>query len=79
MVRERLGQLSFAAGDFAEARRLGEESLVLFQELGDIVGVAEQENFLGDLALRQGDYELRAPITLPACSASRAGRVSSGS
>jgi non-specific serine/threonine protein kinase len=56
MVRQQLGALSLAAGDLAVAGRLGEESRVLFREVGDMTGVAGQENFLGDLALRQGQY-----------------------
>jgi tetratricopeptide (TPR) repeat protein len=51
-----LGRLSLAAGDLADARRLGDESLAHFQEVGDISGVAEVENFLGDVAFRQGEY-----------------------
>jgi hypothetical protein len=55
MVQLLLGQVSVAAGDLAEARRLGEESLLLFHELGDSADVAVQENALGHVALQQGE------------------------
>src|SRR5205823_2847370 len=49
--------LSCAAGDLAAARRMGEECVLLFQEVGDLTGVATQENGLGTVALKQGEYD----------------------
>jgi hypothetical protein len=57
MVRQQRGLLSLAKGDLADARMVGEESLRIFQKVGDITGVASQENFLGNVALRQREYE----------------------
>jgi DNA-binding CsgD family transcriptional regulator/tetratricopeptide (TPR) repeat protein len=45
-------------GDYAEAERLYRDALVLFEALGDEVGIASTTNNLGVLALDQGQYDL---------------------
>ncbi len=63
LAAERTGALStggFLAaeqGDYAEAQALYEQRLGLFQELGNMGGVARALSHLGDLAIYQGDYE----------------------
>jgi tetratricopeptide (TPR) repeat protein len=51
------GEVAFAAGDTVEAGRLWEESLHSYHRLGNLMGVASVENFLGHLAVRLGESE----------------------
>jgi predicted ATPase/class 3 adenylate cyclase len=51
------GVLSFLQNDFGEARRLIEESLVIWRDLGDQNGIASSLNTLGSIASRQGEFE----------------------
>jgi tetratricopeptide (TPR) repeat protein len=44
-------------GDHAEARELGERSLALFRELGDVEWTARALGELGRLAIGEGDFE----------------------
>ena len=50
------GRLAFTQGDFTAAKALHQESLGVYQELGDKKGSAEQLTTLGGLAQSQGDY-----------------------
>lgn len=50
------GVLAYSQGDYAEARRLYEESLALRRELGDKQNIAASLNNLAVLAYEQGDY-----------------------
>jgi predicted ATPase/class 3 adenylate cyclase len=50
------GTLVRHQGDYAGARSLHEESLVILRELGDRRGIAASLNNLGDVANCQGDY-----------------------
>ena len=50
------GNLATEQGDYAEARSLFEEALVVRRELGDVSGVSAALNNLGQIALDQGDY-----------------------
>ena len=50
------GLLSNAQSDYAGARALHEESLTLFQQLGDRQGVANSLNSLGNVVGDQGDF-----------------------
>ncbi len=54
-----LGQiLCFGKNDYPEAGWLFEESLALYQALGDLYGQAQCLDGLGDIAVRQGDHKL---------------------
>jgi tetratricopeptide (TPR) repeat protein len=50
------GDLAFGRGEDAEAARLWQESLALYSEISMGIGIVTVENFLGLLALRQGDH-----------------------
>jgi predicted ATPase/class 3 adenylate cyclase len=50
------GILAYDQGDYAAARALHEESLVIKRELGDKRGMAASLNYLGHVARLQGDY-----------------------
>src|SRR5207244_11469802 len=50
-----LGVIAYKRRQFAEARRLYEESLRLYQALGDPVGVALMCHNLGEIAEQDGD------------------------
>lgn len=55
-ILEVQGEVAFALGSQADARRLWEESLAGYHQLTDILGLASVENDLGRLAVRQADY-----------------------
>ncbi|HEV2473874.1 MAG TPA: tetratricopeptide repeat protein, partial [Chthonomonadales bacterium] len=48
--------LAICQGDMAAGRRLHEESLTLFREIGDAAGIARALNGAGMIAWREGDY-----------------------
>src|SRR5262249_44604706 len=50
-------QFASAAGDYAEARSLGEQSLTAWRELGDREGIAQALSHLGAYVREQGDYD----------------------
>jgi tetratricopeptide (TPR) repeat protein len=50
-----MGNMAFMQGDYASARSLYEESLVISQQLGSKGGIAETLSNLGHLAHRQGN------------------------
>jgi predicted ATPase/class 3 adenylate cyclase len=50
------GILAYDQGDYAAARALHEESLLIKRELGDKRGMAASLNYLGHVARLQGDY-----------------------
>jgi tetratricopeptide (TPR) repeat protein len=50
------GEVAFARGEDAETARLWQESLALYHDLSMGMGIVTVENFLGQLALRQGDH-----------------------
>ncbi len=50
------GVLAFDQGDYGRAQALCEESLSLYRELGDKLGIALSLNALGILARNRGDY-----------------------
>ncbi len=52
------GGLAWTQGDYAVARRLFEESLAVFRDLGDRWGMAGPLNNMGLVALEQGDYSV---------------------
>jgi tetratricopeptide (TPR) repeat protein len=52
-----LGALSTALGDFRAAQRFSQQSLQLYQQLGDAWGIAASLNALGIEARDSGDYE----------------------
>jgi ATP/maltotriose-dependent transcriptional regulator MalT len=51
-----LADIAWGRGNLAVARALGEESLMLFRDLGDKQSVAYLLNHLGSLAVEQGEY-----------------------
>jgi predicted ATPase/DNA-binding CsgD family transcriptional regulator len=51
------GWIATHQGDYERAVSLLEESMALFEELGDRAGVATSLVYLGHLALHRGDYE----------------------
>jgi len=55
-ILAKMGSLREDLGDYAEARRLYQESLDIAQQLGDRAGVAQTLHNLGMLAQDQGDY-----------------------
>ena len=55
-ILAKMGSLHWDLGDYAEARRLYQESLDIVQQLGDRAGIARTLHNLGMLAHRQGDY-----------------------
>jgi tetratricopeptide (TPR) repeat protein len=55
-ILAKMGSLRQDLGDYAEARRLYQESLDIAQQLGDRAGIARTLHNLGILAHRQGDY-----------------------
>lgn len=50
------GVLNSSRGDFTAAQTLCKECLEIYQELGDLMGVAASLNILGTIASDQGDY-----------------------
>jgi tetratricopeptide (TPR) repeat protein len=52
--------LAMQRGDYAAARRYGEEALALFRDLGQPYGISQALNYLGDVARLQGDYAAAA-------------------
>jgi tetratricopeptide (TPR) repeat protein len=52
-----LGEVDLAQGDYARAATLLEESLLLYQELGNSYEISSVLNYLGDAAQLQGDYQ----------------------
>jgi predicted ATPase/class 3 adenylate cyclase len=50
------GCLAWRQGDYTAARTLNEESLTIFQEVGDRQGIAISLNNLGDVTSSQSDY-----------------------
>jgi non-specific serine/threonine protein kinase len=50
------GILAFQQGDYARAKYIHTESLRLFRELGDRLGIARQVEKLGEVAYLQGEY-----------------------
>ena len=50
------GNLAWAQGDYAGARALYEESLMIRRQFGDQQGIAGSLNSLGNVASEQGDY-----------------------
>jgi predicted ATPase/class 3 adenylate cyclase len=58
----RAGFLTHYQGDYKQAAELCEESLALFQALGDTQGIAWAWYVLGSVALFQGDHAQAAPL-----------------
>jgi len=55
-ILAKMGSLHWDLGDYAEARRLYQESLAIAQQLGNRAGIARTLQNLGNVAYRQGDY-----------------------
>ena len=50
------GILAYQQGDYAQATKMHEESLALFYELGDKLGIGREIEKLGEIAWNQGNY-----------------------
>jgi tetratricopeptide (TPR) repeat protein len=66
-----VGELAFGQGDLARAAELLEESLDLYRELGDEVGVATVLVELGQVARAQGDHDRAAALSEEGLALSR--------
>ncbi len=51
------GVLAWSQGKYERAKRLQEESLEMYREIGDKQGIAMSLNNLGNISYNQGDYE----------------------
>jgi tetratricopeptide (TPR) repeat protein len=56
------GGLAWMQGDYTQARALAEQSLALWQALGNIEGIAEALNTLGLVAESQGDLDTATAV-----------------
>lgn len=51
------GRLAYQQGDYLQAKSLHSQSLALFREMEDKLGIARQLDALGEVAQQQGDYQ----------------------
>jgi tetratricopeptide (TPR) repeat protein len=52
-----LGIIEYSQGNYEQAQKLYEESLILFREIGDKHGIADSINNLGRVSQQHGNYE----------------------
>jgi tetratricopeptide (TPR) repeat protein len=57
-ARYQLGAIAVRRGNYETGRRHYQESLTIFEELGDRVGIATTHGQLGSLALRRGEFDI---------------------
>jgi predicted ATPase/class 3 adenylate cyclase len=56
------GMLALQQGDYFQATELHQQSLALFRELGDKLGIGREMDVLGEIAKQQGDYSLSVKL-----------------
>ena len=72
IVRQRLGSIARERARYDEACELHAQSLAIWETLGEPLGVASSQNYLGFVAWLSGDFAGAESLCLPALDAFRA-------